>query len=165
MIETFVIILLIVLDQVVKYLVKTGIPMGTTVDVIPGFMGLTYIENPGAAFSMLVGARWFFVVLTVVFVAFAMWVLLTKKLVHPLGKWSWVLVIAGAVGNLIDRALTGAVVDMFQTQFMNFAIFNVADIFVVVGGIAFCVYYAFIHDKVKKAQTPEKQEESNDDSV
>jgi signal peptidase II len=57
------------------------------------------------------------------------------------------LVLAGAVGNLIDRALLGYVTDMFETLFMRFAVFNVADICVVVGGIAFCVYYLFFHGK------------------
>ena len=60
------------------------------------------------------------------------------------------LVLAGAVGNLIDRCLYGYVVDMFEVQFMHFAIFNVADIFVVVGGILFCIYYLFLHDKKKE---------------
>lgn len=150
MLATIVILLLVILDQAVKYLVKTLIPMGTSVKFIPGVLGLTHIHNDGAAFSMLAGARWFFVVLTIAFVVFGMWVLLTGRLRHPLGKWSWVLVIAGAIGNLIDRCLYGYVVDMFEVQFMHFAIFNVADIFVVVGGILFCIYYLFLHDKKKE---------------
>ena len=66
---------------------------------------------------------------------------------HPLGKVTLSLLLAGAVGNLIDRALLGYVTDMFETLFMRFAVFNVADICVVVGGIAFCVYYLFFHGK------------------
>ena len=151
MLATIVILLLVILDQAVKYLVKTSIPLGTSVKFIPGILGLTHIHNDGAAFSMLAGARWFFVVLTLAFVVFGMWVLLTGRLRHPLGKWSWVLVIAGAIGNLIDRCIYGYVVDMFEVQFMHFAIFNVADIFVVVGGILFCVYYLFLHDKQKES--------------
>lgn len=151
MLATIVIVLLVILDQVVKYLVKTNIPLGGAVSFLPGILGLTHIHNTGAAFSMLSGARWFFVLLTVAFVVFGMWVLLTGRLRHPLGKWSWVLVLAGAIGNLIDRVLYGYVVDMFEVQFMHFAIFNVADIFVVVGGILFCIYYLFLHDKQKEA--------------
>ena len=150
MLATIVIVLLVILDQLVKYLVKTNIPLGGTVPFLPGILGLTHIHNTGAAFSMLSGARWFFVLLTVAFVIFGMWALLTGRLRHPLGKWSWVLVLAGAIGNLIDRCLYGYVVDMFEVQFMRFAIFNVADIFVVVGGILFCIYYLFLHDKLKK---------------
>ncbi len=147
MLDTLVIVLLVVGDQLVKFLVKNNIPLGTDVSFIPHVLGLTHIHNEGAAFSMLMGARWFFVVLTVAFVVAAMWLLLKKKFTHPMARWSIVLVVGGAVGNLIDRALYGYVVDMFKTLFMNFAIFNVADIFVVVGGIAFCVYFAFLHDK------------------
>ena len=150
MLATIVIVLLVILDQLVKYLVKTNIPLGSAVPFLPGILGLTHIHNTGAAFSMLSGARWFFVLLTVAFVVFGMWVLLAGRLRHPLGKWSWVLVLAGAIGNLIDRCLYGYVVDMFEVQFMRFAIFNVADIFVVVGGILFCIYYLFLHDKLKK---------------
>lgn len=160
MIEILVILLLTVLDQLVKYLVKTNIPLGGRVDFIPHVLDLTHIHNEGAAFSMLTGARWFFVVLTVAFVAFALWVLLKKKITHPLGRWTMVLVVAGALGNLIDRAIYGYVVDMFEVLFMNFAIFNVADIFVVVGGIGFCIYYGFLHDKVKK-----QAEEPHDDPL
>lgn len=162
MLDTIVIVVLVLLDQLVKFLVKTQIPLGTDVSFIPHVLGLTHIHNEGAAFSMLSGARWFFVVLTAVFVVFAMWLILKKHFTHPMARWSLVLVVGGAVGNLIDRAAYGYVVDMFKTLFMNFAIFNVADIFVVVGGIAFCVYYAFLHDKyVAKKQA----EESHDDSV
>jgi signal peptidase II len=149
LLDTIVILLLVLLDQAVKYLVRTGIPLGGSVDFLPGFLGFTHIHNAGAAFSMLSGARWFFVALTLVFVVLAMWALLKKKFPHPLGRWSLVLVVAGAIGNLIDRAIFGYVVDMIEVQFMHFAIFNVADIFVVVGGICFCIYYGFLHDRVK----------------
>lgn len=157
MLAAIVIVLLVILDQAVKYLVKTNIPLGGSADFLPGILGLTHIHNNGAAFSMLEGARWFFILLTVAFVVFGFWVLFTKKLRHPLGKWSWVLVLAGAIGNLIDRCLYGYVVDMFEVQFMHFAIFNVADIFVVVGGILFCVYYLFLHD--------DKKDKKHDDPV
>lgn len=162
MLKLIVIALLVGLDQLVKFLVKTNIAMGEQVDFIPYILGLNHIHNTGAAFSMLSGARWFFVVLTVVVVIGMLYVLLAKKITHPFGVWSMVLVIGGAIGNLIDRVLYGYVVDMFEVLFMNFAIFNVADIFVVVGGIAFCVYYGFIHDKYV-AKEKAKELESNED--
>lgn len=165
MIETIVIVLLVALDQVVKYLVRTGIDLFQQIPVIPGFLGLTYIQNPGAAFSMLIGARWFFVVLTVAVVGAALYVLWTKKITHPFGRWTLAVVIAGAVGNLIDRALFGYVVDMIQTLFMDFPVFNVADIYITVGGVLFCVYYIFIHDKVKARERLEAQETTHDDQV
>ena len=167
MLAMLMIVLLVAADQAVKFLVKANIPLGEHRGLIPHVVGLTHIHNTGAAFSMLSGARWFFVVLTVAFAVFAIWLILAKKITHPLGKWTLVLVVGGALGNLIDRAAYGYVVDMFETLFMNFAIFNVADIFVVVGGILFCVYYAFIHDKyvagLKEARDP--VEDTNDHSV
>lgn len=168
MLETIVIVLLVLLDQLVKYLVRTNIPLGGSAAFLPGILGLTHIRNTGAAFSMLEGgkARWFFVILTLAFLVFAFWVVWKKKLRHPLGRWSWVLLTAGAMGNLIDRVMFGYVVDMFEVQFMRFAIFNVADIFVVVGGILFCVYYLFLHDKKKGPEQPEaagKNDEPGED--
>ena len=152
MIEAIVILLLVGLDQLVKYLVRTRIPLGGHEALIPHVLGLSHIHNDGAAFSILVGARWFFVVLTLVFLAFALWVLYGKKINHPLGKWTLVLIIAGAAGNLIDRAFYGYVVDMFETLFISFPIFNVADIYVTVGGVLFCIYYAYLHDAWKKRE-------------
>ncbi len=163
MIETLVVVLLVALDQIVKYLVKTNIPLGGQMDFIPHILGLTHIHNTGAAFSMLSGARWFFVVLTIVFVVFALWVLYAKKITHPMGRWTLVLIIAGALGNLIDRIIYGYVVDMFEVLFMQFAIFNVADIFVVVGGILFCIYYGFLHDRQKDKQM--LREDQHEDSL
>ena len=68
---------------------------------------------------------------------------------HPLGKITLTLLLAGAVGNLIDRALQGYVVDMFHVLFMEFAVFNVADICVVVGGFAAVIYYLFFYEKLE----------------
>lgn len=150
MIYAVAMLLLIVLDQAVKLAVKTNIPLGMRIDCIPHVLGLTHIHNDGAAFSMLTGARWFFVGLTVAFVAFALWILYTGRISYRLGRWMTVLVIAGAAGNLIDRLLYGYVVDMFELLFMRFAIFNVADILVVVGGIGFCIYYGFLRDRWKE---------------
>ena len=137
MIETIAILLLVGLDQLIKYLVRTRIPLGGHVDFIPYVLDLTHLRNSGAAFSVLSGggARWFFVVLTVAFVGFAMWVLYAKKLTHPMGRWALAGIVAGAVGNLIDRALFGYVVDMFETLFISFPVFNVADIYVTVCGV------------------------------
>ena len=150
MTETIVILLLVGLDQLVKLLVRRNIPLGGHAPLIPGVLGLSHLHNTGAAFSMLVGARWFFVVLTVAFLILTGWVLVRKKITHPLGRWTLVAVMAGAAGNLIDRALFGYVVDMFEVLFFRFPIFNVADIFVTVGGVLFCVYYGFLHDRERK---------------
>ena len=118
--------LLIGADQLVKYLVRAHIPLGESVPFLPHIMNLTYCQNTGAAFSLLSRHTWLLTLVSL---------MLT-------------VVLAGAVGNLIDRVRFRFVTDMFQTIFIRFAVFNVADICVVLGGIAFCVYYFFFHDKV-----------------
>ena len=78
---------------------------------------------------------------------------------HPLGKTCLTLILGGAIGNLIDRAMRGFVVDMFNVLFMRFAVFNVADIFVVVGGFAAAIYYLFLEQKLEH---PEVKDDKTD---
>ena len=141
---------LVAADQLVKYLVRTYIPLGESIPFLPHIMDLTYVQNTGAAFSLFQEHTW---ILTLVSLAasVALAVILAGKRVtrHPLGRILVAVVRAGAGGNLIDRALLGFVTDMFETTFINFAVFNVADICVVVGGIGFCLYYLFLFDKLE----------------
>ena len=141
--------LLVALDQLVKYLVLTYIPLGGHVPFIPYLMELTYVQNTGAAFSIFSEHTWLLALVSLamsVVLALALWKNFFR---HPLGKVTLTLLLAGAVGNLIDRAFRGFVVDMFNVLFMNFAVFNVADICVVVGGIAAGLYYLFLMDKLE----------------
>lgn len=142
---------LVVADQVVKFLVRTNIPPLGSVPFLPHVVELTYVQNTGAAFSMFSEHTWILALISAV-AALAIALLLVKKTVvtHPFGRLSLAVVLAGAVGNLIDRVLLGYVTDMFRLLFMSFAVFNVADICVVCGGIAFCVYFAFFYDKLEK---------------
>ena len=143
MLYAVLVVALVVLDQVVKFLVRANIPLGGDVPFLPHILQLTYVQNTGAAFSLLEEHTW---ILTIV--SLVLTVLLVKKVFpRPFAMAALSMVLAGAVGNLIDRALLGYVTDMFETLFMRFAVFNVADICVVVGGIAFCVYYLFFHGK------------------
>ena len=143
---------LVAADQIVKYLVRTHIPLGTSVPFLPGLVELTHWQNTGAAFSILSEHTWLLTLVSAV-VAVALTVVLLKKVFrHPFGVASLSIVLAGAIGNLIDRALFGSVTDMFNLLFMRFAVFNVADICVVCGGIAFCVYFLFLYDREKKEE-------------
>ena len=140
---------LIALDQLVKYLVMTNIPLGEHVPFIPYILDLTYVTNTGAAFSIFSEHTWALALVSLVMsivLALALWKGLFR---HPLGRLTLTLLLAGALGNFIDRAFRGFVVDMFNVLFMNFAVFNVADICVVVGGIAAGLYYLFLMDKLE----------------
>ena len=144
-------IALVGVDQLVKWWVRGSIPLGTSISFIPHLMDLTYTQNTGAAFSSFSGMTW---LLTLVSLGASVVVaLLLAKSYFPgtWGKISLSLILAGAVGNLIDRALLGYVTDMFETTFMNFAVFNVADICVVVGGFLMVFYVLLLWDKDKES--------------
>lgn len=138
-------ILILIADQGLKYWVTVNIALDTGhVTLIPGVLELTNIHNNGAAFSMLEHApHWIFIIFTLVFAAIAVFCL-RRNVVHgKVGRWSVVLVLAGAVGNCIDRILSGYVVDMFNLLFVRFAVFNLADVFIVVAGITLCLHVIF----------------------
>lgn len=146
---------LVAVDQIVKILTRINIPEYTSIPFIPYVMDLTYYKNTGAAFSLFNQHTWILTIVSAVVSMVVLVAILKKVLRHPFGQVCLALVLAGAVGNLIDRAFFGFVTDMFQTTFMNFAIFNVADICVVVGGIALCVYVVFFYEKLEKKETPD----------
>ncbi len=150
--------LLVALDQAVKYLVRTGIPLGGSVPLIPHVIELTYIKNTGAAFSSFSDSTFLLGLLSAA-VSVALIYVLAKKLVrHPFGRWPVTLILAGALGNMIDRFLMGYVTDMFRTLFIDFAVFNVADICVVVGVFAMVLYVLFGWDKYEGRRGEPKDE-------
>lgn len=124
---------LIVIDQLVKAYVVQNIAIGEIKSWIPNLVSLTYLQNRGAAFSILQDQQWFFALITFVVMGVAVWYL------HKHIEDSWwlvtglVLIISGGLGNFIDRVSQGFVVDMFHLDFINFAIFNVADSYLTVG--------------------------------
>lgn len=150
-----IIIATVALDQLTKYIVLQNIPMYADVPAIPGVFHFTYIENKGAAFGMLADHRWvFLVVSTVAIIAFLVY-LLKWKPKDVLLRVSLSMIVGGGIGNMIDRVLRASVVDFIEVDFMNFAVFNVADIFVCVG-CGLMVLYVIISEikdaKIKKAK-------------
>ncbi len=156
MLYAIVAVLVLILDQGMKYWTTVNITLDTGVqELIPGFIQLRNIHNTGAAFGLLENtgwAKWLFIILTVVFVIVVIVALATKLIRGSFGRWTAVLVMAGAIGNCIDRLIYGYVVDMFEFTFISFPVFNVADIFIVVGGIAFCLYVIFHKDTETKEE-------------
>ena len=150
MLYALLIVLLVVIDQVVKFLVRANIPLGQYVPFIPHVMDLTYWRNTGAAFSLFSRHTWILTIVSLVVAVVIAGALVKKVVSHPFGVTALSVVLAGAVGNLIDRLFFGYVTDMFATTFMNFAIFNVADICVVLGGIATVIYVLFFYEKYEK---------------
>lgn len=154
MLYAIVAVIALIIDQAVKYWTTANIVLNEgTRKLIPGLIHMTNIHNTGAAFSILEGARWFFVILCLAFVALIIYVLVKDIINTPLARWMAVMVMAGAVGNCIDRVICGYVVDMFEFEFMTFPIFNVADIYITVCGILFCLFVLF--EKPKTAEQTE----------
>ena len=145
---------LVGLDQLVKFLVRAFIPLGGDVPFLPHVLQLTYVQNTGAAFSILSRHTWVLALVSLAASVFLAVLLIKKVFPHPFAMFCLSLVLAGAIGNLIDRVLLGFVTDMFETLFMDFAVFNVADICVVCGGIAFCAYYLLCHGKEERDDDP-----------
>ena len=143
---------IVVLDQVTKYLTVANIPLGTAIPAVPGLFQLTYLRNTGMAFSMLEGGRWFFLIMTAVAFVFLGIVLKKKWITHPTGLWAVASIAGGAIGNLIDRIRLGYVIDMIEVTFMKFAVFNVADCFVVCGAILLVIYTFFFDKPAKKGE-------------
>ena len=141
--------LIVIADQVTKYLVVKHIALYEAVPVWNKVFHLTYIQNTGMGFSLLEGYRWLFIVMTLAAFVLIFITLKKKWITHPTGLWALAFIAGGAVGNLIDRIRLGYVVDMICVDFIDFPVFNVADCFVVCGAILLVVY-TFFFDKPKK---------------
>lgn len=145
MLWIFLIGLIIALDQLVKYIIVSNVTIGSYITVINSFFYITHIKNTGAAWSILSGKRWFFVVITSVAIVIIGYYLYKAK--HKLLKISLALILAGASGNLIDRVIHGEVTDFLEFHFGSyiFPVFNLADTSVVIGTALLAIYMFFIY--------------------
>ena len=140
------VIVLIILDQGTKFWALASLKPIHNMTLVEGFMDLTFVENRGVAFGMFSGQRWFILLLTGVIAVGLVWFYVTmpkKKEYFPL-RVSLVLVLSGAIGNIIDRLFRGYVVDFFEFTFFEWPVFNVADIYVVVGVILLALMILFV---------------------
>ena len=127
-------------DQFTKALVVARIPLGGHVDFLPGFLDFTYVRNTGAAFSSFEGMQWLFALIFLVFTLGIFYEYFRKRMPFSnFERWMIAAIYAGGLGNMIDRLRLGYVVDMIETQFMEFPVFNVADCFITCGCIALFV--------------------------
>lgn len=133
-------------DQLTKYLTVANIPLYGHVPVLDGVFCLTYVKNYGAAFSIFQGMRWMFLVIFLLFAAWIIWDFSKKRLPFTtFERWCIVAVFGGGLGNMIDRLRLGYVVDMIETQFMEFPVFNVADCFITCGCILLMFHLVFLN--------------------
>lgn len=143
----FVVLTLIIFADVLsKQLAKTFLmPIGYF-PVLQDVFHLTYLENTGAAFGILPGQRWLFIVLKVLVSIAIVYLLIRLQNENKLFRIGLTFVLGGAVGNLIDRIRFGYVVDMFDFTLINYPVFNIADTSVIVGVILLGYYLIFLGD-------------------
>lgn len=145
-------LIIILADQVVKYLVVSGMSVGDTAFSILNLFDITYVQNKGAAFSILSEKVSLLSVISVVFCAGVIVYWIKKKPEHPLLKTSIMLMFSGALANAADRIFRGFVVDYIKTAFINFPVFNIADICITVGAALLVVYVIWFDEEDKNAE-------------
>lgn len=151
---------IVALDQVIKWVVSHGMELYESVPVIHNFFHITYLHNYGAAFSLLQGKRWLFLIMTVIVViAIAVGLFLLRGKISKFYNVSMGLFLGGALGNFIDRLVHGYVIDYLEFIFgsYSFPVFNLADMGVVIGATLTVFYLLFLEERMKK------KKDGNDD--
>ncbi|MFQ9064102.1 MAG: signal peptidase II [Eubacterium sp.] len=148
------IVLIIAFDQITKYFASLKLADGSVAKFIPGIVQFKYAENTGMAFSMLSGARWVFIALTVVVCVGVFYYLFSNRCKSLWLYWSLGVILSGGIGNLIDRIRFGYVVDFIEPTFVNFAIFNIADCAVTCGAVVLVGY--LLYDAFKDVKKPKE---------
>ena len=141
-------VLTVMVDQAVKGLCQG---LRGSIPLVPGVLALTYAENTGMAFSLFSGRAWALGVVSALCIL-AGWLVLRRYRLGPLSRVAAMLMLGGAVGNMLDRFLRGYVVDMFEVLFMDFAIFNVADAALTVGAVLMAASLLLRPDEWREAQ-------------
>ena len=128
-------------DQFTKYLTVANIALSQDVPFLPGLLQRTYVQNTGAAFSSFEGQQWLFALIFLVLTGLILFEYFKKPMgFSKLERWCIAAIYGGGLGNMIDRVRLGYVVDMIETTFMDFPVFNVADCFITCGCILLMVH-------------------------
>ncbi len=141
-------ILFVIVDQVVKIWIVNNFSLHDGMELIKGLVSILYVRNTGAAWGMFEGKMVFFYLITAVAVGTLLYLMFKEKGKSKLLLTAYSLILAGAVGNFIDRIRLGYVVDMFKFEFIDFPIFNVADICLTIG-VIFLFYYVIFKEQSK----------------
>ncbi len=144
--------LLAAFDQYTKALAIEHLMGKQPIVLISGVFELSFTKNPGAAFGILNGNQMFLLIITIATLFALLIALLLGKLDNKakMVKIACTLILAGGIGNLIDRISTGEVVDFFYFSLIDFPLFNMADSYVVVGASLMLIFYLFIYKEDKQ---------------
>ncbi len=143
--------IIVVVDQLFKYLVVANIAPGETVTAIPYILDLVYVKNTGVAFGMFKDMRWIFIVLTSIIVVVFIFLLFKYRKTSKLFSISAALVIGGGIGNLIDRIFFGYVIDYLSLSFFP-PVCNFADYCISVGTVLLVIYLLFFSENKEKPE-------------
>ena len=143
-------------DQLLKYIVAHNIEMHELIEVIKvgsvKIFSLTHVRNNGAAWSIMAGKTWFLIGLPIIALSLGIYYLFRIRKQSKLEVISLAILIAGGIGNLIDRIAYHEVIDYIRFEPINFPVFNFADICVVIGGILFCIDIMIIEERKKRKE-------------
>ncbi len=134
-------VVLVVIDQISKWLVVENLKGETSKAIINNILSFTYVENRGAAFGIFNNSRFFLLFISIIIMGFIVYLIINsdKYFESKIAKLILIIILSGAIGNMIDRIFIGYVVDFIELEFIDFAIFNIADIYVSVGGISMMI--------------------------
>lgn len=152
MVWIIIALILAAADQIIKYFVVSGMSVGETAFSVLNIFDITYLQNKGAAFSILSGRLSLLSLISAAFCVGAVIYWIRKKPGHPLLKTAIVMMFSGALGNGIDRIFRGFVVDYISASFINFPVFNLADICITVGAALLAVYFIWFDKEDKNAE-------------
>lgn len=163
--------LIIVVDQITKLIISENMDIGESFRLIPYIINIHYVRNKGAAFGMLADQRWIFMTFSVLALGIMFFILKKTKKRSHLFYISMAFIIGGGIGNMIDRTAYGSVIDFVEFDFVDFAVFNIADAFLTVGVIMMAVYLLFFEkkdkqdiDKAKETNEKENEEKPEEES-
>ena len=139
-VSLIIIALLAAVDQATKVLALNLLKPVGSAEFLPGILGFRYVENTGAVFGSFSDSTVLLSIITAAVILAGLALLIKDKFPNRIYLVCAVLIIAGGTGNLYDRVFRGFVVDFFEFRFIDFAVFNVADIFVTVGSLVLIVY-------------------------
>ena len=141
--------ILFIIDMITKIIVTSNMTVGSSINVISGFFSITYVENTGAAWGIFSNGTVLLGLLSVVFLIVFTKYILDQKSISLFNSINYALIIAGVFGNMIDRFARGFVVDFlnFQIFSYDFPVFNVADIFIVIGIMLVVIDYLLVGGK------------------
>ncbi len=128
-------VIFLLIDQLSKGLINIYMNLNQSIEIIPNFLSLTYVHNTGAAFSILEGAKWFFIIMAMIVLNVIYLFFIKDKNLKNGEIILYSLLLSGILGNLIDRIVYGYVIDFIDVNIFNFAIFNLADSFIVIAVI------------------------------